>query len=93
MPQVLIELTGWLPAIVFPSATLLQLIKIWKAKSVSGVSSLSWFLFGVANLGTYVYAQKYGSLPSILGFLGTALLDFAIVAAVFIRNNRARDAA
>jgi len=74
-----IELAGWIPAIIFPSATSLQLIKIVREKTAEGVSLLSWTLFGFANIGLYFYAEKYFALQSLVGFLGTALLDFIIV--------------
>ena len=87
MPQIIIDISGWLPAIIFPGATFLQLLKIIQAKSASGVSGMSWLLFGFANVGAYVYTQKYSELPSIIGFLATAVLDFAIVV-MAIRINR-----
>jgi len=79
-PNFFIELAGWIPAIIFPSATFLQLIKIVRKKTAEGISILSWALFGFANIGLYFYAEKYFALQSIVGFLGTALLDFLIVA-------------
>lgn len=74
-----IELAGWVPAIIFPSATFLQLIKIVRGKTAEGVSILSWALFGFANIGLYFYAEKYFALQSLVGFLGTAIIDFLIV--------------
>lgn len=78
-PNIYIELAGWIPAIILPSATSIQLIKIIREKTAEGVSLLSWGLFGLANIGLYFYAEKYFSLQSIIGQLGTALLDFIIV--------------
>ena len=74
-----VELAVWIPAIIFPAATGAQLLKIIREKTVEGVSILSWFMFGIANIGLYFYAEKYMSLQSIIGLLGTALLDFVIV--------------
>jgi uncharacterized protein with PQ loop repeat len=78
-----IELAGWVPAIIFPSATFLQLLKIVREKTAQGVSILSWTLFGFANIGLYFYAEKYFALQSLVGFLGTAILDFLIVGMAF----------
>ncbi|MBN2340568.1 MAG: hypothetical protein JXX29_14440 [Deltaproteobacteria bacterium] len=75
----LVNLAGWIPAVVFPSATGWQLFKIVKSKNAAGVSVLTWLLFGIANIGLYVYTEKFGSFQSIFGFLGTAMLDFLIV--------------
>lgn len=87
----LVDLAGWVPAIIFPSATSVQLVKIIREKTAKGVSILSWMLFGFANIGLYVYAEKYASLQSLVGFLGTAALDFAIVAWTLLLNRPAAD--
>lgn len=81
-----VELAGWIPAVIFPSATLAQLTKIIREKTADGISVLTWALFGFANIGLYFYAEKYLSLQSIIGFLGTATLDFIIVGLTFIMS-------
>ncbi len=78
MNSTVVSLSGWLPAIIIPMATLIQLADILKRKSAVGVSWLTWFLFGIANIGLYVYTEKYSSIQSIVGLLGPATLDFAI---------------
>jgi len=80
MPSQIVELSGWLPAIVFPVATLIQLLAILRSNSVRGVSPMTWTLFGIANIAVYIYTEKYLALQTIIGFLGTALLDFVIAA-------------
>jgi hypothetical protein len=77
----LVSLFGWIPALVFPGATALQLIAILRARSAQGVSVLAWLLFGIANVSLYVYVGKHGEVQAILSGLGTALLNFAIVVA------------
>jgi uncharacterized protein with PQ loop repeat len=84
----LVALAGWIPAIIFPSATSIQLIKIVREKTAEGVSVLSWILFGFANMSLYVYAEKYFALQSIIGLLGTAILDFIIVGLAFSFNKK-----
>jgi hypothetical protein len=59
-------------------ATLIQLSTILKKQSAQGVSALTWALFGVANVGLYIYTEKYGSVQAVVGLLGSAMLDFAI---------------
>lgn len=86
MKKRLIELAGWLPAIFIPVATLLQLYEVYNATTVAGVSWPTWLMFGLANVGFYIYTEKYRSIQAILGFLGTALIDFVIVAIVLTRN-------
>ena len=88
MPLLLINLAGWIPAIVFPAATALQLIKILRSKNADGVSIATWLMFGIANIGLYIYTEKYLSFQSLFGILGTALLDFIIVAVtIHLRPN------
>jgi hypothetical protein len=79
-----IDFSGWLPAIIFPTATVIQLIAILRSNSVNGVSPLTWALFGVANISVYIYTEKYSAPQTIIGFLGTALFDF-VIAAMAIR--------
>lgn len=78
MNATIVSLSGWLPAIIIPVATLIQLVDILRRKSAAGVSGLTWFLFGIANIGLYIYTEKYSSIQSIVGLLGPATLDFAI---------------
>ena len=86
MDRMLIDLAGWIPAIVLPAATISQLIKILRVDSVSGVSLVSWILFGLANIGLYIFTEKYFVWQSIIGLLFTALLDFVIVALVIYKR-------
>jgi len=74
-----INFAGWIPAITLPLATFFQLAKILKTRSTEGVSILTWLLFGFANLGIYVFTEKYLVIQSILAQLLTSLLNFTIV--------------
>jgi uncharacterized protein with PQ loop repeat len=86
MPPHIIDFFGWLPAIIFPAGTLIQLITMVRTKNRQGVSCLTWTLFGIANIGLYVYTEKYLELQAIVGFLGTAILDFIIVGLALSRR-------
>ena len=77
------QIVGILPAIVFPAATLLQLIKIVRRRSASGVNIGTWLLFGFANVAIYIYAERYSEWQAIIGMLLTAILDFVIVALAY----------
>lgn len=83
----LIDFFGWLPGIIFPLATLIQLFAIVKSGSARGVSWVTWGLFGIANIGLYIYTEKYTALQPIIGMLGTAVLDF-IIAGFAIRDRK-----
>lgn len=81
MPSELtLQIAGIIPAIIFPTASLTQLIALLRRRSADGVSALSWFFFGIANLCLYIYTQKYSEWISILTFLGTGTLNFIVCA-------------
>lgn len=79
MNRLIIDFLGWIPAIILPAATLSQLFKIIKEKSGKSVSILTWALFALANLSLYIYTEKYFSIQSLIGLLGTAILDIIII--------------
>lgn len=85
------QLAGILPAVVFPAATLLQLVRLWRRRSGAEVNLATWLLFGFANLAIYFYAERYAEWQAIVGMLFTAAIDFAIVALAlaFRRPDRA----
>ena len=82
MHPTVVEVSGYIPAVVIPIATAMQLLSLIRSGKTAGVNWRSWFLFGVSNIGLYIYTEKYTSLQSIAGLLGSAALDFAIVAVV-----------
>ncbi len=88
-----IEVMGWIPAVIFPGATLIQLIAILRARSAAGASAITWVLFGVANLGLYGWTGKHLALQSLIGLLGTAALDFLIVLVILRFSRKLRAAA
>jgi len=89
MNQTIVQIAGWLPAIALPGATLAQLLKIAITRKTEGVSILTWLLFGFANLGIYVFTEKYFAIQSILAQLLTAVLNFVIVFLILsLRRNR-----
>lgn len=79
------QIAGILPAVVFPAATLVQLVRLVRARSAAGVSVATWLLFGFANLAIYVYAERYTEWQAIVGMLVTAVLDFVIVGLALVR--------
>jgi uncharacterized protein with PQ loop repeat len=89
LPPAVLEVAGWVPAVVFPAATLLQLVVILRRKTAAGVSVAAWSAFAIANICLFLYTEKYGELESILGALGTALLNLCIVAAAIRYRNPA----
>lgn len=88
IPDWLFHVLAWVPAIIFPTASGLQLIAILQKRSADGVSIPAWALFAVANVCLFVYTEKYGEMESILGALGTAVLNICIVLACFRYRKR-----
>jgi hypothetical protein len=80
------QLAGVVPAIVFPTATLLQLIRMLRTRSAAGVNVATWLLFGFANVAIYFYAERYAEWQAIVGMLLTAVFDFAIVGVALSRR-------
>ncbi len=89
MNETVTNLAGWIPAVILPTATLFQLIKIIRSKSADGVSLTTWILFGFANLGLYVFTEKYQAPQTLIGLLGTAVLNFIIVGRILSLRKRA----
>jgi hypothetical protein len=82
------QLFGVLPAIIFPSATLLFLVRLVQQGAAAAANATTWLLFGIANLALYAYAERYTEWQAIVGLLGTAALDFAIVAFICLARWR-----
>ncbi|HEY3488046.1 MAG TPA: hypothetical protein VGL10_08265, partial [Gammaproteobacteria bacterium] len=70
----IIQISGWVPAVIILGAIILQLVGMLKRRSSVGVNGTVWLLFGIANLCLYVYTEKYWEPQSIVGLLGSALL-------------------
>ena len=89
MDSTIISIMGWIPAVILPVATLNQLVRIIMEKSAQGVSIATWLLFALANIALYIYTEKYFSVQSIVGLLGTGVIDIAIaVAAIKLRAEK-----
>ena len=85
----LIELIGILPAVIFPLATVIQLLHLLKTKSSEGVSALAWVAFSIGNVSLYIYAEKYTEPQAIFGMLLTSLLQvFIVILILKYRNSR-----
>lgn len=78
--ELLIQIAGAIPAIIFPVASLIQLWTILSRRSAEGVSALTWFCCGVANICLYIYTQKYDEWAAIITFLGSGALNFSVCA-------------
>ncbi|MEO0949582.1 MAG: hypothetical protein AAFY11_15840 [Cyanobacteria bacterium J06641_5] len=91
MSELVTNLAGWIPAIVLPAATLLQLLKVAQLKSAEGVSLTTWLLFGFANVGLYIFTEKYFAPQSLIGLLGTAVMDFVIVGMIIFFRKESPD--
>jgi len=78
MNDKLLMIIGFIPAVIYPVAGSVQLVKIIRSKDAEGVSPLSWILFGIANACLFIYVQKYTDLFTIIALLGTACINFTV---------------
>lgn len=85
------EYSGFLPAILYPVATILQLVKIIKSGSSVGVSINTWILNLVANIGLYFLSNQYYNWKSIVGFLGTGFICAIIIFYIIDLKNKNDD--
>ncbi|MBU3727749.1 MAG: hypothetical protein FGM37_00645 [Phycisphaerales bacterium] len=94
LPEWLFTVLGWVPAVIFPTASGMQLLAILHRRSAQGVSIPAWALFAVANLCLFVYTEKYDEIESIVGALGTSVLNVCIVIAAlrYRKQQRATEA-
>ena len=76
--EFVIQIAGAIPAIIFPLASLTQLYAVVSRRNADGVSALTWFFCGIANICLYVYTQKYDEWEAIVAFLGSSVLNFAV---------------
>jgi hypothetical protein len=85
----LVDLFGWVPGVVFPVASGVQLMAVVRAERTDGVSVATWLLFSFANVCCYIYIEKYTD-PQSFGYLLAAVLQIGIVVTVCLKRNRAR---
>jgi len=74
-----IEFIGYIPAVIFPTATIIQLLHIIRSKSSEGVSAMAWAAFALGNVSLYVYTEKYDAIQSIIGLLVPSVLQIGII--------------
>ncbi len=73
------EILGWVPAVVFPVASLVQLVVLVRARSSAGVSALTWSLFAIANVCLFLYIENRWQVQAIATTLCTAGIQATIV--------------
>ena len=84
----IVELAGGITAIILLTAGLIQLFKILKTKKAAGISSFAWFLYGVAGIGSYIFAEKYIAWQAIFSFLVPGVISLAISAIAYKYNKK-----
>ena len=70
---------GWIPAIIFPVGTLLQLLTVIQTKDIKNVSIEMWISQFIGNIGAYFLTEKLYNIKSILAFLVTAFINLLIL--------------
>lgn len=61
-----LDLLTNLCAIILPFTTIDQLYLIYIKKEVAGVSSITWFLYGILSIPLFIYAIKRRETPMII---------------------------
>ena len=83
----LLQWAGIIPAIIFPAASLSQLVAIARRRSAEGVSIATWVLVAIANISLFIYTEKYTDIINIIALLGAALLNICVASlAVFYQR-------
>jgi len=80
--QPFLDAVGWVPAVVFPAASVLQLMALLRRGKSDGVSVLTWSLFAVANVCLYLTIGEWGRPQVIATTLGSALVQAIVVGLV-----------
>ena len=76
------DTVGWVPAVVFPMATVLQLVSLIHRGRSDGVSATTWALFALANICLYVTVHEWLRPQVLISTLGTAVLQLVVVVLV-----------
>lgn len=76
--QLALSAVGWVPAVVFPTASFLQLIALTRRGRSDGVSVATWSLFAVANVCLYLTIGEWSKPQVVISTLGAAATQFAV---------------
>jgi hypothetical protein len=74
----LLNVIGWVPAVVFPAATVSQLFVLTRRRKADGVSAITWGLFAVANVCLYLTIGEWLRPQILITTLGTAVLQVVV---------------
>lgn len=80
--KVVEDTVGWIPAVIFPMATVLQLVSLIHRGRADGVSATTWALFALANVCLYVTIHEWLRPQVLISTLGTAVLQLVVVVLV-----------
>jgi uncharacterized membrane protein YfcA len=80
--QGILDAVGWVPAVIFPMASLMQLGALLRRGRAEGVSALTWGMFALANVCLYLTIGEWGRPQVIATTLGSALVQAIIVGVV-----------
>ena len=96
--QGLLDAVGWVPAVIFPMASLMQLGTLLRRGRAEGVSAVTWGMFALANVCLYLTIGEWSRPQVIATTLGSALIQAIVVGLVLRlradkrRSDRTRDA-
>ena len=82
------EIAGWVPAVVFPTASLLQLLRLLKIEDTEALSVSTWLMMALANICMFIFMEKYWAPQAILANLLNAAIQIVIVAIALRKRRR-----
>lgn len=77
--EAFLSAVGWIPSVVFPLASLIQLVSLVRRGTSNGVSLLTWSMFALANVCLYLTIGEWTKPQVIASTLGAAAVQVAIV--------------
>ena len=80
--QGILDAVGWVPAVIFPMASLMQLGALLRRGRAEGVSAVTWGMFALANVCLYLTIGEWARPQVIATTLGSALVQAIIVGVV-----------
>ena len=82
----LLNVLGWVPAVVFPAATVSQLLALTRRRKADGVSAITWGLFAFANICLYLTIGEWLRPQILITTLGTAALQVVVMMILQLRR-------
>lgn len=78
---------SWFPGIIFPISIILNIIKVFKSRNVSGFNPITYIIFVIADLLGFILEKIPFKLNNIFGFLVPFILNVILLSIYFWKTN------